>query len=195
MYPTISAQDGLSVCTSHYAFMVSQSLSEALVYWFAFLFVEKVHKTSGLTRSWKKNTFSKGLKMTPFSACFWLSPTFLLFYGVQGNFFVKTSFKPDLNDLWIHSKTLKRPGASESTAVECQVECNQLPGCEFARVQGNECQLGTLTKWEHLTATPLGLQRSNEEVFVTQGKPTEEASFSDYLGVDYRGGRAWFDVQ
>ena len=116
MYPTISAQDGLSVCTSHYAFMVSQSLSEALIpllYWFAFLFVEKVHKTSGLTRSWKKNTFSKGLKMTPFSACFWLSPTFLLLYGVQGNFFVKRSFNPDLNDLWIRSKTLKRPGASE----------------------------------------------------------------------------------
>ena len=84
--------------------------------------------------------------------------------------FCHTCFNPGLNDLWIQSKTLKRPGANESTAIECQVECIQLPGCEFARVQGNECQLGTLTKWEYLPETPLELQGSNEQVFVTQGK-------------------------
>ena len=106
--------------------------------------------------------------MKPLSISIWLA-TFIL-SRVQGNFFVKTSFNPSLNDLWIQSKIMKRPGASESTAIECQVECNQLDGCEFARVQGNECQLGTLTKWEHLPETPLGLLGSNEKVFVTQGK-------------------------
>ena len=106
--------------------------------------------------------------MRPFSHCVWFT-TFIL-SRVKGNFYVKSSFNPGLNDLWIQSKTLARPGASESTAIECQVECNQLPGCEFARVEGNTCQLGTLTKWDYLPETLLGLSGSNEEVFVTQGK-------------------------